>query len=152
MWYRYIFCKLRYDFVCHVTPQNHSLGMPCIFMDESSSQHVTTPKSLVTIGILIVSGKMLHQKRGSYKYVLPLKNWVDRTTTRQEKNVTTSKIYILARSAQKLKKNIFPLMTTSYNFALTIETSWAKKDVEPSLETWNLNDVIVYVWYKKEQF
>ena len=56
-------------------------------------------------------------------------------------------------------------MTTFYDFALKIETSWAKKDVKPSLETWNLNDVIVYVWYiysqikkiknlqyKKEQF
>ena len=134
-------------FICHVTPQNHSVEMPCIFMGESSSQHVTTLKSLVTIGILIVRGKMLHQKRGSYKYVLPLKNWVDWTTTRQEKNVTTSKIYILARSAQKLKKHIFPLMTTFYDFALKIEASWVKKDVKPSLETWNVNDVIVYVWY-----
>ena len=54
-------------------------------MGESSSQHVTTLKSLVTIVILIVRGKMLHQKNGSYKYVPPLKNLVDWTTTRQEK-------------------------------------------------------------------
>ena len=38
-------------------------------------------------------------------------------------------------------------MTTIYDFALKIETSWAKKDVKPSLETWNVSDVIVYVWY-----
>ena len=38
-------------------------------------------------------------------------------------------------------------MTTFHDFALKIETSWAKKDVKPSLETWNVNDVIVYVWY-----
>ena len=37
-------------------------------------------------------------------------------------------------------------MTTFYDFALKIEASWVKKDVKPSLETWNVN-VIVYVWY-----
>ena len=90
---------------------------------------------------------MLHQKRESYKYVLPLKNWVDLTTTRQEKNVTSSNMYILGRSAQKLKNHIFALVTTFYDFALKIETNWAKMDVKPSLETWNVNDIIVYVWY-----
>ena len=38
-------------------------------------------------------------------------------------------------------------MTTFYDIALKIETSWAKKDFKPSLETWNVSDVIVYVWY-----
>ena len=38
-------------------------------------------------------------------------------------------------------------MTTFYDFALNIEASGAKKDVKPSLETWNVNDVFVYVWY-----
>ena len=57
-------------------------------------------------------------------------------------------MYILARSAPKFKKkDIFPLMTTLYDFALKIETSWAKKHVKSSSETWNINDVIVYVWY-----
>ena len=37
-------------------------------------------------------------------------------------------------------------MTTFYNFTLKIETSWAKKIVEPILETWNAN-VISYVWF-----
>ena len=40
-------------------------------------------------------------------------------------------------------------MTTFYDFALKIETSWAKKDVKPSLETWNINDFIMNVWHKK---
>ena len=56
-------------------------------------------------------------------------------------------MYIVARSAPKLNKHIFPLMTTIYDFALKIETSWATKDVKSSLETWNVSDVIVYVWY-----
>ena len=38
-------------------------------------------------------------------------------------------------------------MTAFYDFALKIESTWAKKDVESSLETWNVNDVIVYVWF-----
>ena len=50
---------------------------------------------------------------------------------------------------KNFKKNIlFPLMTTFYNFALKIETSWAKKVVKPILETWNAaNNVIVYFWF-----
>ena len=38
-------------------------------------------------------------------------------------------------------------MITFYDFALKIEAHSTKKDVKPSLETWNVNDVIVYVWY-----
>ena len=38
-------------------------------------------------------------------------------------------------------------MTTFYDLALKMEASWAKKDVKPSLETWNVNHVIAYVWY-----
>ena len=67
-----------------------------------------------------------------------------RQPLREKKNVTTSKMYILGISGQKLK-NIFPLTTTFYDFALKIETSWAKKVVKPSLETWSANDVIVYI-------
>ena len=37
-------------------------------------------------------------------------------------------------------------MITFCNFALKIETSWVKQVVKPILETWNANDVIVYVW------
>ena len=39
-------------------------------------------------------------------------------------------------------------MTTFYNVAVKIESSWPKKVVNPILETWNAaNDVIVYVWF-----
>ena len=66
VWCWYIFCRLRMYFICHMTPQNHSVEMSCKFMGESTLQHVTNLKSLVTIGILIVRGKMPHQKLGSY--------------------------------------------------------------------------------------
>ena len=38
-------------------------------------------------------------------------------------------------------------MTTFYNFTLKIETSKAKKVVKSILETWNVNDAIVYVLF-----
>ena len=38
-------------------------------------------------------------------------------------------------------------MTTLYNFAFKIETSWTKKVVKPILETSNANNVIVNVWF-----
>ena len=38
-------------------------------------------------------------------------------------------------------------MTNFYNFSLKIETSCAKKVLNPILETWNANDVTVYVGY-----
>ena len=38
-------------------------------------------------------------------------------------------------------------MTVFYNFALKIETSWAKKVVNPILETWNAPNVIVRLVY-----
>ena len=55
-------------------------------------------------------------------------------------------MYIL-RSAPKLKNMFFPLTATFYNFTLKLETSWTKKVVKSILETWNFNDVIVYVWF-----
>ena len=61
---------------------------------------------------------MLHQKYESYKYVLALKNWVDLITTRQEKNFTTSKMYILRRIAQKLKSIFFLLLLPSITLLL----------------------------------
>ena len=83
----------------------------------------------------------------SYKNVLPLKNWVGWNITRQEKNATTSKIYILRRSSQKLKKHIFPIITTIYNFTVKISTTWTKNVVKSILETWNVNYVILYVCF-----
>ena len=41
-------------------------------------------------------------------------------------------------------------MTTFYDFTLKIETSWAQKVVKSILETWNVNDAIVYVWFIKK--
>ena len=93
-------------FICHVSQQDHSAEMSCVFLGESSSLHVTTLKSLVTIGILIVKTKNASSK-SSYKYVLTRKNWVDSITTWGEKNVTNTGMVHLRRSAQKLKKYMF---------------------------------------------
>ena len=48
---------------------------------------------------------------------------------------------------RKSAQNIFLLMTTFYDFALKIETSWTKEVVKSSLKTWNDNDVVLYVWF-----
>ena len=120
-------------FICHVTEQDHSVEMSCVFMGESSLPHVTTLKSLVTIGILIVKRKNASSKT-SYKNVLTLKNWVDWITDRQEKNITNTKMVYFEKKCPEIKKNhIFTLMTTFYNFTLKMETSWAKKVLKPIL-------------------
>ena len=49
-------------FICHETSQDHSIEVPCIFTGESSLQHVTILKSLVTIDILIVEEKNASSK------------------------------------------------------------------------------------------
>ena len=82
---------------------------------------------------------MLHQKDESYKYVLPLKNWVGWISTRQEKKSTTSKTYILRKRAPKFKNLFFHFMTTFYNFALKIETRGAKRVVKSISETRYVN-------------
>ena len=41
-------------------------------------------------------------------------------------------------------------MTTFYNLTFKTETSWAKKVVKSILDTWNVSDVIVYVWFLKK--
>ena len=38
-------------------------------------------------------------------------------------------------------------MTTFYNLTRKIETSWTIKVVKSILETWNVNDVVVHVWF-----
>ena len=35
----------------------------------------------------------------------------------------------------EIKRHVFPLMTTFYNFTLNIETSWAKKTLKSIMET-----------------
>ena len=47
----------------------------------------------------------------------------------------------------KIEIHIFPLMNTFCNFTLKIKTSWTKKVSKSILETWNVNNVIVYVWF-----
>ena len=88
---QYIFCRWRYVFICHLTQQDHSVEMSCAFMGESSSPHVTTLKSLVTIGILIFKRKNVSSKT-SYNYILTPKNWVDWITNKQQKNIGTTKM------------------------------------------------------------
>ena len=48
---------------------------------------------------------------------------------------------------KNLKKKIFPLMNTFYKFTRKIETKRAKKVFKSMVETGNVNDVIVYVWF-----
>ena len=48
--------------ICHLSPQGHFIKVPCVFMGESSAQYVTTLKSLVIIGILIVKRKNASSK------------------------------------------------------------------------------------------
>ena len=70
--------------MCPLTQQDHSVEMSCVFMGESSSPHVTTLKSFVIMGILIVKRKNASSKT-FYNYVLTLKHLVDWVTTRREK-------------------------------------------------------------------
>ena len=105
-------------FICHAAQQDHSVEMSCVFMGESSLQHITTLQILVTIGIVIVRGKMLHQKHESYKYVVPLKNLVDQIITRREKNVTKMVHFRKKCPGIKQKKTYFPLLLPSTTLLL----------------------------------
>ena len=55
--------------ICHVTQQDLSVEMSCVFMGKSSSPHVTNLKSLVTIDNLIVMRKNSSSK-ASYKWYI----------------------------------------------------------------------------------
>lgn len=62
------------------------------------------------------------------------------------------KIYILILYFEKKRpkvKNLlfFHFMTNAYNFALKIETNWAKSVVEPNSKSRNANDVVVFLVY-----
>ena len=111
-------CRIIY-FICHVIQQDHFLKMSCVFMGDSSSSHVTTLKSVVSIGILIVKRKNASSIT-SYKYVLAPKNWVDWTTTGREKKMSQTKMVYFEKKCPEmfLKKHIFPFMTSFYNFTL----------------------------------
>ena len=82
--------------------------------------------------------KTLYQKHDSYRYTLPLKNWVDWISTRRDKNRSLKNKHFEKDPKAKKEKKI--LMTTFYNFALIIETGWAVGMVKPILKTGNLND------------
>ena len=68
----------------------------------------------------------------------------------KKKNGTTAKCTFW-EEVPKIKRHTFPLITTFYNFTLKIETSWARKVVKFVFETWNINEIIVYVWFVKNQ-
>ena len=55
----------------------------------------------------------------------------------------------LDKNYSKFKKHIFALISPFYNFNLPKkpELSWTKKFVKFILGTWNVSDVIVYVWF-----
>ena len=55
-------------FICRVTPQDHSVEMSCMYMGESSLQHVTTMKSLVIMGTLMVKKKNALSKTQNMYY------------------------------------------------------------------------------------
>ena len=69
-----------------------------------------------------------------------------RTITRKEKKWRNCKNVHF----EKKCIHTFPLITTFYNFTLKIETSWARKVVKLVFETWNVNEIIVYVWFVKK--
>ena len=54
-------------------------------------------------------------------------------------------MYILRKRARKLKTNIFlKLYYYLHNFALKLETSWAKRVVQLIPETRNTNDISMF--------
>ena len=77
----------------------------------------------MTIGILIVRGKILHQKRGSCKYVLPQKIKLTGQPLAERKISQSKKCIFRQEVSKNYKKQIFPVITTFYDVALKIETS-----------------------------
>ena len=104
VWCWYILCRWRNVFYL---PRDSTRPLRCdvihVIYGWELSQHVFTLKRLVTIGIL-------DQKHESFKYVLPLKNWVNWITTRQEKNGTTSKNVHFEKKCPKSSTSITLLL------------------------------------------
>ena len=109
--------------------------MSCIILGDSSFRHVTTLNILVTIGILIVSGKILHQKCGSYKYVLPLK--VELTgQPLGKKNILQPQKYILWEEVHFGEPFSLP--------SLTLLLKWKPVELKSTLSTvWKLETLIM---------
>ena len=111
LWCWYIFCSCRYIFYLS-RDQKRPLRWDVTLL------LVTTLKSLVSIGILIVERKSVSRKT-SYKYALTLKIGVDWITTRQEKNVTNTKMVQFERKYPEIKKKtFFPLWLPSITLLL----------------------------------
>ena len=77
------------------------------------------------------------------------KNQVDWLSTRGEKMLQPQNVYTFWKKDPEVKKNIWFLhfMTIFQNFALKIETGWAKKVVQPFFETRNVNYVCMNVLF-----
>ena len=57
-------------------------------------------------------------------------------------------MYMLRKKARKFEKIIFlHFIAIFHNFAFKIETSWAERVVQPILETRNINDVWMHVYF-----
>ena len=86
-------------------------------------------------------------KNESHKFVMPLKNWVDWTSTRREEKCHNLNNVHFKKNYPKVKNHIIlSLDGNFYNFVLNIDTSWVTGVVKPILETRNVN-VTVYVWF-----
>ena len=103
-------------FICHVTQQDLSVEMTCVFMGDSSSPHVTTLKSLVTIGILIVMRKRLHQKHLINTYDTEKLSWLDNHHVRKKRHKHRSGIFW--EVPRNKKKTFFPLWLPSITLLL----------------------------------
>ena len=99
-------------------------------MGGTVSLYVTTLKSLVTIGILIVKNKNASSKIRILLNLPPLRNLVDWISTSEKTNVTTSKNADFEKKGPKIKKRIiFSLHDYLLYFGLKTGTSLGKRVV-----------------------
>ena len=54
VWCPWVFCKWRYNVICHVVSQYHLIEESCNFVGAKSLQNVTTLTSLVVTRIMVV--------------------------------------------------------------------------------------------------
>ena len=88
--------------------------------------------------------KNINLKDTYYHWKIDLIGWM---STRPEKNVTTTKMYILRKKPRKLKNMLFLNFTTTFhNFALKTETSLAERMVKPVSKYRTVKNSI-HVWF-----
>ena len=104
-------------FICHVTQQDLSVEMTCVFMGDSSSPYIATLKSLVTIGILIVMRKNASSKT-SYNYVRHWKIELIGQSPGEKKMSQTQVIYFEKKCPEIKKKSFFRLWLPSITLLL----------------------------------